>query len=84
MIPCKKTEIVINEILVDKLRSISHDIKYYLNVNAAIGFGGNTSLKYMDEEDYIELLSIRGQLKKLTSKVENKLKPSHFRGPIND
>ena len=56
----------------------------YFNVNAAIGFGGHTSFKFIDTEDYDELISIRAQLKKLERKLESKLKPSPFKGPIND
>lgn len=74
-----EAKVIINTSLVDKLKSISQDIKTYVNMNAMIyeswcQVPGNTK-KFMDDntmskEDVEELLDIRKRIKVLTRKLE--------------
>jgi len=50
-------KILLNKILVDKLESISFDIKYYINVNVASDYHIKEEL--VDHEDIEELIEIR-------------------------
>lgn len=66
-------EIALNTILVDKLDSISSDIKYYINMNYSISKQVNSELPLASAEDVAELLDIRRRVKILSAKLKNKL-----------
>jgi hypothetical protein len=68
--------IVLNKIIVNKLESISFDIKYYINANAIIHTLDKENVnafKFMDDEDISELIEIRKRTKLLVYKLKNKL-----------
>ena len=68
---------VLNEVMVNKLESISFDIKYYINTNVGISQSlDNESMnafKFMDDEEIAELIEIRNKTKRLVNKLKNKL-----------
>jgi hypothetical protein len=72
----EKVTAVLNDIIVNKLESISFDIKYYINVNAGIaqsmGVEG-TTFKFMTDEEINELIEIRKKTKQLAFKLKNRL-----------
>ena len=62
---------VINKALIDKLKSISQDMKTYINVNISIGrVALKTSFQYMTEEEVEEFISIRNRIKVLSRKLD--------------
>ena len=68
---------VLNEVIVNKLESITYDIKYYINTNAGIAQSldeeGVNAFKFMDSEEINELIKIRNRTKQLVRKLKNKL-----------
>ena len=71
----EKLKLVVNEVIVNKLESISFDIKYYLNINASIILDESSiSFNLMDDDEVNELIEIRKRLKILSHKLKNKLK----------
>lgn len=70
--------IVLNEVIVSKLESITYDIKYYINTNAGIAQQsldeeGINAFKFMDNDEINELIEIRNRTKQLVRKLKNKL-----------
>lgn len=68
---------VVNQILVDKLNSMSTDIKYYLNMNYMISSSlsdeNTLAFKFMSNENLNELSEIRKRLKALSTKLEEQI-----------
>lgn len=74
MYETEEFKIVLNEALVNKLFSISLDIKYYMNVNSQSTNNECLSyLKTMSDEEVNELTEIRSRIKRLTYKLKSKL-----------
>lgn len=73
----EKITAVLNEAIVNKLESITYDIKYYVNTNAGIAQPldeeGINAFKFMDSEEINELIEIRNRTKRLAYKLKNKL-----------
>ena len=73
----EKIKAILNPILVRKLESISFDIKYYININASIAQTLDDEIEgafqILEDEDIEELLEIRGRIKKIARKLNNKL-----------
>jgi hypothetical protein len=73
----EKITAVLNEAIVNKLESITCDIKYYININASIAQSLDeesiNSFKFMDDEEINELIEIRKRTKQLAFKLKNKL-----------
>ena len=73
----KKNMIILNEVLINKLESISYDIKYCVNTNVDITQSLNektkNSFKFMGDEELAELIEIRKRIKILTHKLKIKL-----------
>jgi len=71
--------VVVTNVLINKLESISFDIKYYINMNASIsnslGVDKDSKLfaKCLDESELNEILEIRQRIKTLTKKLKEKL-----------
>lgn len=68
-----KSDVALNEVLVNKLDSMSFDMKYYINVNASIGRSGEYPF-IMDVKDVEEFLEIQNKIKRLSYKLKNQLK----------
>lgn len=66
-------KIVNNEVLVDKLDSMSMDIKTYVNINAMIYAHTNPERGFISGEDIHELLEIRRRIKTLSRKLRESL-----------
>lgn len=63
--------VVLNKILIDKLESISFDIKYYINTNASIANSeGSNVLQWLSQDDIQEVKEIRTRIKKLAHKLK--------------
>ena len=73
----EKITAILNEVIVNKLESITYDIKYYINTNASIAQTldeeGMNAFKFMDNEEINELIEIRNKTKHLVRKLKNKL-----------
>jgi len=70
----QKQKIVLNDILVNKLESMSYDLKYYININYGIANNlqkNNVNTKLVSDEDLIELIDIRKKIKTLVHKLKN-------------
>lgn len=70
-------DVVINDTIIDKLDSMSNDIKMYVNMNAHIGSNLRKVLAdnstFMDEKELNEILEIRLRIKNLSHKLRNKI-----------
>lgn len=68
---------VLNEVIINKLESISFDIKYYININASIAKSLDEecldAFKFMDDGEINELMEIRNRIKRLVYNLKNKL-----------
>lgn len=68
---------IINIQLVNKLESITDDIKVYSNLNNYLAntskYSEDNNTKYFSEEEYEKLILIRRELKNLTKKLKDKL-----------
>jgi hypothetical protein len=62
--------VMINETFIEKLDSISQDIKIYININAYQD--KVPGLQFMEHDDIQELLEIRKRVKILTRKLRDK------------
>ena len=73
----KKTAVVLNHVLINKLDSIAFDIKYYINTNAGIAQSLDeesiNAFKFMDDDEINELIEIRKRTKQLVRKLKSKL-----------
>lgn len=61
---------VITQSLIDKLNSISQDIKIYINSNTYANMTESFERGFMDKEDVNELMDIRNKIKKISKKYE--------------
>lgn len=72
-----KIEIVLNDVIINKLDSIGFDIKYYTNINASIARSLDkkaiNDFTFMDDEEFNELEEIRHRIKRLVYKLKKKL-----------
>ena len=72
----KIENVIVNDAILNKLDSISQDIKTYVNMNVSIALSLNDrnkeSFHYFDPEDIDELISIRKRIKNLSKKVRDK------------
>lgn len=67
---CEKIVLMVNGTLARKLKSISQDLKTYININVIEPGIEDDKIKYMSEEDIEELLDIRVRIKRLARKLE--------------
>lgn len=67
-------EIILNNIMINKLDSMSYDIKCYMNINYGItqSLDNRDGFKFMDSEEINELFEIRKRIKQLSHKLKNK------------
>jgi hypothetical protein len=66
---------VVNKVIVDKLKSVSQDMKTYINMNASISDGlpdDNVTFELFSPEELEEFIHIRNRIKALTRKLEYK------------
>ena len=78
----EKINVVLNEILVNKLEIISFDIKHYLNTYASMAETLDEEtiniFKFIDSEEFNELIEIRKKNKILAQKLKKKLKNNNL------
>lgn len=70
-----KSKILINESLIIKLKSMIHDIKYYMNLNANIYselLENDYNPLCLSDDEVNELEEIRTRLKILTNKIQKR------------
>jgi hypothetical protein len=73
----KKNTAVLNNIIINKLESITYDIKYCINTNVSIAQlldeEDINTFKFIDNDEINELIEISNRTKRLIKKLKDKL-----------